>query len=157
VALAILAMSGAPAGASITLGPTGGGSMSGSVYCNMANHTIGFVYSAVPQYVVNEGGLRSVTSSMSPVAEWVEVYAYVKPSWSSTYGAAVAHGYAYVDRNTIVLNSTIRAYAGQRYDVVFVARAAYPGGQWSGWIRDVPSISTSYSGSVFAASASCTT
>jgi hypothetical protein len=157
VALATLGVGSAPASATITIGPHGAGNMGGSAYCNMANHTIGFAYNVTPEFTINEGGLRSVTSSMSPTPEWVEVYAYAKLSSSTTWGAPVAHGYSYVDHNMNVLASTVRAYAGQRYDVGFLARAAYPGGQWTNWLWDPASIYTSYSGSIFAAYPSCLT
>jgi hypothetical protein len=148
-AASLLGATSTPAHAAITLGPTGGGQMSGMVYCSAVAHQITINYLASPQYQP-DADITSILTTMTPVSEWVEVYAYVKLSSSSVWGAPVAHGYGYVDRPTTLISTTRSAYAGTNYDIVFLARAAYPGGKWSGWILDGPTVKTAFSGTNYA-------
>ncbi|HTK15364.1 MAG TPA: hypothetical protein VL769_03145 [Acidimicrobiia bacterium] len=145
-----------PAGAAVTLGPNGGGQMSGIAYCNAVTHQISINYLASPEYQPSSN-FSSILVTMNPVPEWVEVYAYVKLSSSSNWGAPVAHGYSYVDHPMTVLNSLRSAYAGYNYDIGFYARAAYPGGNWSNWIWDRPELKTSFSGTSYADYGYCRT
>jgi hypothetical protein len=150
--VSLLAVGSSAANASITLG--GSGTMGGSAYCDTTRHTISIVYVATPGVTEDP---TSTLGLMKVVPEWVEVYTYVKSHSSSNWGSPVAHGYAYVDRQTTLISTQRYGTAGAYYDVAFVARAAYPGGQWSSWITDMAQLSTSYSGSVFANYGYCRT
>ncbi len=137
IVLGLLGIGGAPAGAALSMGPTGSGSMQGSVTCWPVTHQIAVDYSVRPE-IRDYSSLNSIMTDIRATPEWVDVYAYVKPATSTNWGAPVAHRQVYVDHQQSVLNFTLRATPGVRYNVGFVVRAAYPGQAWTAALGDLP-------------------
>jgi hypothetical protein len=161
LALGIVGLTGGVANAALTYGPTGKGSMSGYAYCSVPQHTIGLYYTANPELTYSDPGLNSTTWQLTPVAELIEVWAYIK-SPTSTW-TPIAHSVKYVDRNMAVMNQTIPGWAGTTYNVGYLVRVAFIGANWSDWqwdwatLQTTNSGATAYSSAIFSSPGYCQT
>jgi hypothetical protein len=152
-----LGLAAGPASAAVTFGPNNGGSSSGTAYCDMVHHDITVSYTAQAE---STWGMNGIEVTSYAVPEYIDVYAYVKASTSTTWGAPVAHTTTLLNtsNNVNVLSKTLLATAGRRYNVGFYVRLGYPGATWSSYIWDVPATYyDSYSGTVFAPYSFCQT
>ena len=158
---AVVALSTFGAANANTFGPNGGGSGTGSVFCDHVGHRITFTFMAHPETRVEADasytGISSAGLNTVVVPEWIEVAWYVKRAYGSWSFLGTDRAFLNAASSTTVSRFTLPATQGSYWVAGFYTRVAFPGSPWSRWVWEPATPSMSLSGSVAAEYGYCLT